>query len=174
MPPIHPPPRVPARCIDAGRGADSFNRSHPLPPLPPSQAVLVHQLSRGASQNPFRKNRGRVVRVLFHPSKPFFFVATQQNVSECRLGRGTRVGCLASHPYNPRCYGFVRLAKHCDSNSRWPTLLLALPFDPASYQQPLSTPPHANHAPRSPPPRRSACTTWPSRRWPRSWWRGRG
>lgn len=46
------------------------------------QAVLVHQLSRGVSQNPFRKNRGRVVRVLFHPSKPFFFVATQQNVSE--------------------------------------------------------------------------------------------
>lgn len=45
------------------------------------QAVLVHQLSKGASQNPFRKNRGRVVRVLFHPSKPFFFVATQQHVS---------------------------------------------------------------------------------------------
>ena len=50
--------------------------------LPPLQAVLVHQLSKGASQNPFRKNRGRVVRVLFHPAKPFFFVATQQNVSE--------------------------------------------------------------------------------------------
>eukprot|EP00887_Chlorella_sp_A99_P000863 scaffold5.g863.t1 len=44
-----------------------------------TQAVLVHQLSRGASQNPFRKNRGRVARVLFHPSKPFFFVATQQH-----------------------------------------------------------------------------------------------
>lgn len=46
-----------------------------------TQAVLVHQLSKGVTQNPFRKNRGRVVRVLFHPSKPFFFVATQQNVS---------------------------------------------------------------------------------------------
>ena len=45
------------------------------------QAVLVHQLGKGVTQNPFRKNRGRVVRVLFHPTKPFFFVATQQNVS---------------------------------------------------------------------------------------------
>ena len=44
------------------------------------QAVLVHQLGKGVTQNPFRKNRGRVVRVLFHPSKSFF-VATQQNVS---------------------------------------------------------------------------------------------
>lgn len=45
--------------------------------------MLVHQLGKGVTQNPFRKNRGRVVRVLFHPSKPFFFVATQQNVSAC-------------------------------------------------------------------------------------------
>ena len=50
----------------------------------------MHQLSKGASQNPFRKNRGRVVRVLFHPSKPFFFVATQQNVSG--LGGRARAG----------------------------------------------------------------------------------
>ncbi|KAL4425519.1 hypothetical protein ABPG75_009535 [Micractinium tetrahymenae] len=52
-----------------------------------TQAVLVHQLSKGASQNPFRKNRGRVVRVLFHPSKPFFFVATQQNVRVYNLAK---------------------------------------------------------------------------------------
>ncbi|PRW59011.1 ribosome biogenesis BOP1-like protein [Chlorella sorokiniana] len=52
-----------------------------------TQAVLVHQLSKGASQNPFRKNRGRVVRVLFHPAKPFFFVATQQNVRVYNLAK---------------------------------------------------------------------------------------
>ena len=28
-----------------------------------AQAVLVHQLSKKATQNPFRKNRGRVVQV---------------------------------------------------------------------------------------------------------------
>lgn len=52
-----------------------------------TQAVLVHQLSKGATQNPFRKNRGRVARVLFHPTKPFFFVATQQNVRVYNLAK---------------------------------------------------------------------------------------
>lgn len=52
-----------------------------------TRSVLVHQLSRGASQNPFRKNRGRVVEALFHPSKPFFFVATQQAVRVYNLAK---------------------------------------------------------------------------------------
>lgn len=52
-----------------------------------TKAVLVHQLTRGASQNPFRKNRGRVVRALFHPSKPFFYVATQQAVRVYNLAK---------------------------------------------------------------------------------------
>lgn len=52
-----------------------------------TKAVLVHQLSKGQSQNPFRKNRGRVVRTLFHPSKPFFFVATQQAVRVYNLAK---------------------------------------------------------------------------------------
>jgi len=52
-----------------------------------TRAVLVHQLSRGATQNPFRKNRGRVVRAVFHPSKPFFFVATQQAVRVYNLAK---------------------------------------------------------------------------------------
>ncbi|XP_072266611.1 ribosome biogenesis protein BOP1 [Pyxicephalus adspersus] len=42
--------------------------------------VLIHQLSRRRSQNPFRKNKGQVQRVLFHPVRPFFFVATQRYV----------------------------------------------------------------------------------------------
>ncbi len=52
-----------------------------------TQAVLVHQLSKGASQNPFRKNRGRVTSVLFHPAKPFLFVATQNSVRVYDLAR---------------------------------------------------------------------------------------
>ncbi|KAJ3181114.1 Ribosome biogenesis protein 1 [Gaertneriomyces sp. JEL0708] len=45
-----------------------------------SKSVLIHQLSKRSSQNPFRKAKGLVQRVLFHPSKPFFFVATQRYV----------------------------------------------------------------------------------------------
>lgn len=55
-----------------------------------TQAVLVHQLSRGASQCPFRKNKGRVGRVVFHPSKPFFFVATQNHVRVYNLAKQVR------------------------------------------------------------------------------------
>jgi ribosome biogenesis protein ERB1 len=49
--------------------------------------VLVHQLSHFATQNPFRKNRGRVMRVAFHPAKPFFFVATQNTVRIYNLAK---------------------------------------------------------------------------------------
>ena len=52
-----------------------------------TKAILVHQLSKGATQNPFRKNRGIVARALFHPVKPFFFVATQQAVRVYNLAK---------------------------------------------------------------------------------------
>ncbi|XP_078086270.1 ribosome biogenesis protein bop1 [Mustelus asterias] len=42
--------------------------------------VLIHQLSKRRSQNPFRKNKGMVQCVLFHPIRPYFFVATQRYV----------------------------------------------------------------------------------------------
>ncbi|KAM3929037.1 ribosome biogenesis protein BOP1 [Leptodactylus fuscus] len=42
--------------------------------------VLIHQLSRRRSQNPFRKSKGQVQRVQFHPTRPFFFVATQRYI----------------------------------------------------------------------------------------------
>ncbi len=38
-------------------------------------AVWIHQISKRHSQAPFRKIKGSVQRVLFHPSKPNFFVA---------------------------------------------------------------------------------------------------
>ena len=50
-------------------------------------AVLVHQLSKQASQSPFRKNKGRVAAVQFHPNKPFFFVATQHHVRVYNLAK---------------------------------------------------------------------------------------
>ena len=53
----------------------------------PLQAVLVHQLSKKSTQNPFRRSRGRVVRVSFHPAKPFFFVATLNHVFVYNLAK---------------------------------------------------------------------------------------
>ena len=40
----------------------------------------MHQISKRVSQNPFSKLKGSVQRVLFHPTKPRFFVATQRYV----------------------------------------------------------------------------------------------
>ena len=37
--------------------------------------MWIHQLSRRHSQAPFKKVKGAVQLVLFHPSKPHFFVA---------------------------------------------------------------------------------------------------
>ncbi|KAH7294169.1 hypothetical protein KP509_28G059200 [Ceratopteris richardii] len=45
-----------------------------------TRAVLVHQLSKQQTQNPFRKLQGRVVTAMFHPSRPFLFVATKMHV----------------------------------------------------------------------------------------------
>ncbi|KAM8811118.1 ribosome biogenesis protein BOP1 [Eudromia elegans] len=45
-----------------------------------SMQVLIHQTSKRWSQNPFRKSKGLVQCVLFHPVRPYFFVATQRYV----------------------------------------------------------------------------------------------
>ena len=72
-----------------------------------AQAVMIHQLSKQATQNPFRKNRGRVSRVLFHPSKAFLLVATEHHVRVYNLvkqalarklvGSSGGFTCLAIH-----------------------------------------------------------------------------
>ena len=51
-----------------------------------AQAVVVHQLSKMQSQSPFRKLLA-VQRVLFHPSKPVFFVAVRAASSVRRQRR---------------------------------------------------------------------------------------
>ncbi|KAI8113299.1 hypothetical protein M9435_003303 [Picochlorum sp. BPE23] len=61
-----------------------------------TKAVLVHQLSKGVTQNPFKKNRGIVTRALFHPTKPFFFVATQQAVRIYNLAKQSLAKKLVS------------------------------------------------------------------------------
>jgi ribosome biogenesis protein ERB1 len=61
-----------------------------------NSAVLVHQLSKGQSQSPFRKSKGLIQRVLFHPSKPIFFVATQQSVRVYNLVKQEMIKKLQS------------------------------------------------------------------------------
>ena len=45
-----------------------------------SKSVAIHHLSRRQSQAPFSKPKGIVQKVLFHPFKPYFFVATQKYI----------------------------------------------------------------------------------------------
>ncbi|KAG8257379.1 Ribosome biogenesis protein 1 [Homalodisca vitripennis] len=65
-----------------------------------NRSVLIHQLSKRRSMLPFSRPKGRVQCVLFHPVRPFFFVATQHNV---------------------RVYDVVKqeMVKKLYSNSRW-------------------------------------------------------
>jgi ribosome biogenesis protein ERB1 len=60
-------------------------------PAGATMSVVVHQLSKQVSQNPFRKNRGRITCTTFHPTKPLFLVATQNNVRIYNLAKQTLV-----------------------------------------------------------------------------------
>ncbi|XP_034456411.1 ribosome biogenesis protein bop1 isoform X1 [Hippoglossus hippoglossus] len=62
--------------------------------------VFIHQVSKRRSQNPFRKNKGLVQCVSFHPVRPYFFVATQRSV---------------------RIYNLVKqeMTKKLQANSKW-------------------------------------------------------
>ncbi|KAG0300687.1 Ribosome biogenesis protein erb1, partial [Dissophora globulifera] len=52
-----------------------------------NSAVLIHQLTKHQTQQPFKKTKGAVQRVMFHPTKPMFFVATQRYVRQYNLQR---------------------------------------------------------------------------------------
>lgn len=74
--------------------------------------VLIHQASKRWSQAPFRRSKGQVQRVLFHPLRPFFFVATQrfvriyhllkQELSKKLLTNCKWVSSMAVHPGGER------------------------------------------------------------------------
>jgi len=42
-----------------------------------NRSVLIHQMSTRRSQLPFAKSKGLVQSVLFHPIRPFLFVAVK-------------------------------------------------------------------------------------------------
>jgi ribosome biogenesis protein ERB1 len=45
-----------------------------------TKAVLIHQLTKKQSQNPFTKSKGIIRYVQFHPFRPLFFIATQTQI----------------------------------------------------------------------------------------------
>jgi ribosome biogenesis protein ERB1 len=49
-------------------------------PKAASASVLIHQLSKGNSQQPFSKAKGETQLACFHPNKPFLFVASQNHI----------------------------------------------------------------------------------------------
>ncbi|KAL3920238.1 MAG: hypothetical protein SGILL_003360 [Bacillariaceae sp.] len=59
-------------------------------------SVLIHQLSKGNSQQPFSKAKGEAQVACFHPNKPFLFVASQQHVRVYHLVKQAMVKRLLS------------------------------------------------------------------------------
>lgn len=53
---------------------------HLLTTVAENLSVLIHQLSKHASQPPFKRTAGSVQRVAFHPNKPHFFAATKHYI----------------------------------------------------------------------------------------------
>lgn len=62
-----------------------------------NRSVIIHQLSKRRSQVPFSKSKGLVQCVLFHPIRPFFFVATQKVVRVYDLAKQEMVKKLYSN-----------------------------------------------------------------------------
>ncbi|KAJ9594551.1 hypothetical protein L9F63_027466, partial [Diploptera punctata] len=62
-----------------------------------NRSVIIHQLSTRRSQLPFSKPKGLVQCVLFHPIRPFFFVATQKNIRVYDLTKQEMVKKLYSN-----------------------------------------------------------------------------
>lgn len=61
-----------------------------------SACVMIHQLSKKKSQQPFHKNKGEVQCVSFHPNKPYIFVATKTHVRVYHLQQQQMVKKLVS------------------------------------------------------------------------------
>ena len=65
-------------------------------PKAAAAAVLIHQLSKGNSQQPFNKSKGEALHACFHPNKPFLFVASPQHVRIYHLVKQSMVKRLIS------------------------------------------------------------------------------
>ena len=50
-------------------------------------ALFIHQLSSKRTQNPFRKQQGKIQVVQFHPTRPHLLIATQQHIRIYNLAK---------------------------------------------------------------------------------------
>ena len=60
-------------------------------------SVLIHQLSKGTTQQPFSKSFGEAQIACFHPSKPFLFVASQSYIRVYHLVKQVLVKRLVAN-----------------------------------------------------------------------------
>jgi ribosome biogenesis protein ERB1 len=67
-----------------------------ISPKAAAAAVMIHQLSKGNTQQPFSKSKGEAQTACFHPNKPFLFVANQQHVRVYHLVKQAMVKRLSS------------------------------------------------------------------------------
>ncbi|KAI6204008.1 Ribosome biogenesis protein BOP1-like protein [Aphelenchoides besseyi] len=101
------------------------------------KTVYIHRISTCSSQKPFSKPKGQVQQVLFHPTKPQFFVATMQyirlyDLAKCTLLKKISTGTkwlssiqLDPHGNNIFVSGLDRVFSWIDlelSNKPWKTL----------------------------------------------------
>lgn len=82
-------------------------------------------MSKGRTQCPFKKTHGQVQTLAFHPTKPFFFVATQV---------GAWVGGWVSGLFLPKNTQKDKPPPYLtDDGSRFMPLLLRLPTPPTNH-----------------------------------------
>lgn len=82
------------KCVKWHKKGDYFVT---VSPKAGATAVLIHQLSKANSQQPFSKNKGDEIQcACFHPSKPFLFVASKQNIRVYHLVKQAMVKRLLS------------------------------------------------------------------------------
>jgi len=104
-----------------------------------SQAVMIHQVSKGKTQCPFKKTHGAVQALAFHPHKPFFFVATQTHIRVYHLLKQVLVkkllsGCKWISSLDVHPSGDHVLVSSYDRRVVWFDLdLSSLPFKTLKY-----------------------------------------
>jgi ribosome biogenesis protein ERB1 len=77
--------------------ATSIKCTVTVSPKAGAAAVLIHQLSKAASQQPFGKSKGGEAQLAcFHPHKPFLFVATKEHIRVYHLVKQMMVKRLLS------------------------------------------------------------------------------
>nr|MBE5724372.1 putative ribosome biogenesis protein BOP1-like protein [Cucujiformia] len=62
-----------------------------------NRSIVISQISRRMSQLPLGKSKGIIQCVLFHPTKPYFFVATQRHVRIYDLVKQTMLKKLVTN-----------------------------------------------------------------------------